>query len=274
MTYNFSEHELSDIHINVEKLKQQWSEPPFTMTKSLDTVDSFDAKSVTRATSMIPTNEHAVALKVIHDWFANFLANEPVEALNRLLTDGTYKWDDLKKCLSAQKFDIDKVCKTFVCHIDDPDLHQYYTLEHLLPDPQPVQTEGNAAKLRTIRTIDGTRYRKYWVPLEDAYSDQLDRLFAEAERIGLPTEEIQVTKVGPTIDGGADVAFWFENGKEPRALWWLGPTYDARRFDGHWYLSCTPDDDWGREPEVEMADAIMILDEIAAFEQQLKQSEV
>jgi len=69
------------------------------------------------------------------------LTTEPVVAINLLLTDGTYCWDDLKDCLSTQKFDLDKVCKTFVCHIDDPELFQYYTLDHLLPDPQPVQSD-------------------------------------------------------------------------------------------------------------------------------------
>jgi hypothetical protein len=133
---------------------------------------------------------------------------------------------------------------------------------------------SNAAKLKTIRGFNGTRYRAFWVTFDDAHNDQLDRLFAEAEEIGLPTEEGKTTYVGPTIEGGIEVGFWLEGGSEPRALWWPLPSYNARRLDGHWYLLCTPDDDWGREPEEELADAISILDEIAAVEQQLKRSEV
>ena len=139
MTHNFKQQELSDIHINVEKLKHKWSEPPFEMTIKIASLDSCDWTSVTKATSRFPTKKEGAALAVIHQWFANFLTTEPVVAINLLLTDGTYCWDDLKDCLSTQKFDLDKVCKTFVCHIDDPDLHQYYTLDHLLPDPGPEQ---------------------------------------------------------------------------------------------------------------------------------------
>ncbi len=141
MTYNFSEHELSDIHINVEKLKHKWSEPPFEMTIKIASLDSCDWTSVTKATSRIPTKDEFVALKVIHQWFVNFLTTEPVVAINRLLKDGTYEWDDLKKCLSSQEFDFDKVCKTFVNHIDDPELYQYYRFDYLLPDPEPGQSD-------------------------------------------------------------------------------------------------------------------------------------
>ena len=129
-----------------------------------------------------------------------------------------------------------------------------------------LRVMSNEVRLKTIRSFCGSGSgRGFWVPLADAYSDQLDRLFAEAERIGLPTKEGSMTLVGPK---GYEVGFWLKEGKEPRALWGWGLDPNARRLDGHWYLLCTPDA-YGMEPREEMAGAISELEEIAAAERHL-----
>ena len=133
LRYKLSQCALSQVHVNVQKLK---SAPWFPIHPH-----QLDSAIAGKALSRVPTDDELLAAEAVMQWFANFLINEPVEAINRLLKDGTYKWDSLVESLSSQEFDFEKVCQIFVNHIVVTAIIQSDELDHLLPDPQPGQSD-------------------------------------------------------------------------------------------------------------------------------------